>query len=291
MTTRELLLGARTRPGRALRAALLVGAAILAALLWTNGLDETTTVTAASSADSPSNANGSGSGPPSDDDAGGDDEADGEDGPSEGGSDQPDPGVPAGMPTDPPDELGKPFDPLGSEEKGYARSQALQAQDGAGQQLDGSDGYEFLTVDRADPERKAEGNRAAKVVSYDYAADVTVFQYVDLATGEVTTKTSPDAALPPSNEETEAAMRILLDSPEGEDLREQYEDAMGSPLESAEDIRYIGGAYFNAAGTAGLAECETSRCVEFQIQTADGSVLEANAIVDLSAQTARPIEE
>lgn len=289
MTTRELLLGARTRPGRTVRAALLVGAAILAALLWINGLDETTTVTAASNTDSPSNANGNGSGPPSDDD--GDDGADGNDDPSDGGAGPSDAGVPAGMPTDPPDELGKPFDPLSSEEKGYARSQALQAQDGAGQQLDGSDGYEFLTVDRADPERKAEGSRVAKVVSYDYEADVTVFQYVDLATGEVTTKTSPDVALPPSNEETEAAMRILLDSPEGDDLREQYEAAVGAALESAEDIRYIGGAYFPAAGTTGLAECETSRCVEFQVQTADGAVLEANAIVDLSAQTARPIEE
>jgi hypothetical protein len=116
---------------------------------------------------------------------------------------------------------------------------------------------------------------------------VTVFQYVDLETGEVQTRTSSSVSFPPSNAETDAAMELLLASPESATLREQFETATGGTLGSASDIEYIGGAYHVPAGNAGIGACASSRCVEFQVRTLDGQVLEPAVVVDLSAQVVR----
>lgn len=295
MTTERSDLETRFPPW-ATRGGLVVAIAVVAVALLAFGINDSGSVNAAANPQSSPDA--------ADTDDGGDADADAESDTDDAGdtdaeeetdpegdtpSGDQDPGtalsVPEDMPTEKPETLGKALDPLSSDEAGYARYRAIENEDGMGQQLDGSVGYEFLYVDVANPDPDSP-HRIAAVVSYDYAENVTVFQYVNVETGEVEVKKAADVALAPSDREAELAMELLIAAPEGEQLRRQYEDYMDAPLESPNDLRFVGGAVFAAAGVQGIADCETHRCVEFQVQVPDGRVLETGpVVVDLSART------
>jgi hypothetical protein len=197
--------------------------------------------------------------------------------------------VPVGMPTDEPDEIRMPLDPLSEEEAGYARFLALKAA-GAGEKLDGTDGYEFQYVQIPSTRTPDETRRLAEVVSYDYATDSPVVQVVDLNSGEVELG---ESYVPPTPNEAESlrAMEIFLDDPASAQLRAQYEEWTGEELESIEDFYFAGGNYLDPTdGSIAIPECEDARCVQFQALTWDGMVLvPGDFVVDLSAGVVREI--
>lgn len=198
--------------------------------------------------------------------------------------------VPEGMSTSVPDEVGLALDPLSEEEAGYARFLALQAY-GGGEKVDGTEGLEFLYVQIPASRDVDETRRLAEVVSYDYAVDEAVVQVVDINTGEVTE--GPDLYPPtPNRAETIAAMELFLADPASEQLRGQFEEWTGGPLESLDDFYFAGGVYVDPhGGSVSVPECEQSRCVQFHALTWDGMVLlPGDYTVDLSAGVVREVE-
>jgi hypothetical protein len=197
--------------------------------------------------------------------------------------------VPVGMPTDEPDEIRMPLDPLSEDEAGYARFLAMKAAAG-GEKLDGSEGYEFQYVQIPATRTPDEARRLAEVVSYDYAEDAPVVQLVDLNTGEVEVG---ESLVPPTPNAAEslAAMEIFLDDPASAQLRAQYEEWTGEELESTDDFYFAGGNYLDPTdGSIAIPECEDARCVTFQALTWDGMVLvPGDFVVDLSAGVVREI--
>lgn len=200
---------------------------------------------------------------------------------------EPEPVLPSGMPTAVPDTLGRPLDPLSPEEIGYARFRAVSTQKNAGERVDGTPGYQFISVELA-PGAESSTGRTVLVTSFDYKASALVTQIVDLRSGTVRERTTVGAQPPPSRRESAYAMDLLVHSPAGGDLRARFLKATGTKLTSADQLRFRAGTY--TAGGKGAEQCGVHRCLTFQGASEDGDWFYfGNIAVDLTDGVVRTI--
>ncbi|CAL9341964.1 hypothetical protein SUDANB15_00281 [Streptomyces sp. enrichment culture] len=145
---------------------------------------------------------------------------------------------------------------------------------------------QFLTADLG--EGPGTGARSAVVLFYDYRADRAVRKTVDLATGRVVrTESATNVQPPPSGQESREALKVLLASPLGKGVEQDYRAATGQPL--SDDSRLsVQGLVHEAHSAAGPADCDgTHRCVRLFTQVKGGRWIDTrDFVVDLSTRTA-----
>lgn len=181
-------------------------------------------------------------------------------------------------------------DPLTDEEIARARQAAL-ADDRTlrttSEDVRGRDGTpQFLTADLG--ERADHGARRAEVFFYDYREERAVKKTVDLGTGRVVrTQSATGVQPPPSIQESREALRVLLASPLGDGLRQDFEAATGQPVGGGDRLA-VQGLVYERRGTAGPADCDGAhRCVRLFTQVKGGPWIDTRQfVVDLSARTA-----
>ncbi|GAA2636661.1 Tat pathway signal sequence domain protein [Streptomyces vastus] len=161
-------------------------------------------------------------------------------------------------------------------------SEDVQGQDGTPQ---------FLSADLADLTAEPsgrEGKRHADVYFYDYRDDRFVKKTVDLGTGKVVRTESATGVQPaPSGQESREALKVLLASPLGDGVRQDFEAATGRSLAAPAQLRVQGLAY-ERSGTAGPADCDGGhRCVRLFTHVVGGPWIDTRQfVIDLSARTA-----
>jgi hypothetical protein len=158
----------------------------------------------------------------------------------------------------------------------------------ASEDVRGADGTpQFLMADLAEG-ADSDGSRSAVVLFYDYRDDRAVRKTVDLATGRVVRSASAAGAQPPpSGRESREALKVLLASPLGDGVRQDFRAATGQPL--GDDGRLaVQGLVYERRGAAGPADCDgTHRCVRLFTRVKDGPWIDTRQfVVDLSARTA-----
>ncbi|MFE1344195.1 Tat pathway signal sequence domain protein [Streptomyces sp. NPDC058757] len=182
-------------------------------------------------------------------------------------------------------------DPLTDTELDRARTLALGPSDTAARQdVDGDRGRpQHLGTELADPLPGREGERRAQVRFYDYARDELVTRTVDLTTGRVESTATSRGVQPSAHpEELRAALGLILASPLGKGVREDYRDATGGELESPDQLWFNGDVYRthrerNVPGA--LSRCGEHRCVRLVTKVRNGPWIDTrNLIVDLSAK-------
>ncbi|NGO07616.1 Tat pathway signal sequence domain protein [Streptomyces sp. HC44] len=158
--------------------------------------------------------------------------------------------------------------------------------------VQGEDGTpQFLTADLAglttEPSVR-EGERRADVFFYDYRDDRFVKKTVDLGTGKVVRTESATGVQPaPSGQESREALKVLLASPLGDGVRQDFQAATGRPLAAPAQLR-VQGLVFERSGTAGPADCDGAhRCVRLFTHVVGGPWIDTRQfVIDLSARTA-----
>ncbi len=158
--------------------------------------------------------------------------------------------------------------------------------------VQGEDGTpQFLTADLADLTTEPsvrEGERRADVFFYDYRDDRFVKKTVDLGTGKVVRTDSATGVQPaPSGQESREALKVLLASPLGDGVRQDFEAATGRPLAAPAQLR-VQGLVYERSGTAGPADCDGAhRCVRLFTHVVGGPWIDTRQfVIDLSARTA-----
>ncbi|WP_443052117.1 Tat pathway signal sequence domain protein [Streptomyces sp. NBC_00250] len=187
-------------------------------------------------------------------------------------------------------EKGVGSDPLTDDELARAESLALTPPGAAAQQnVEGGRGPQHLGTDLADP-LPGDGTRRAEVRFYDYARDELITRTVNLATGKVE-KSGAQRGVQPSvhPEELREAMELILTSPLGKGVKEDYKDATGKELTSTAQLWFNGDlyrTYREANVPPQLARCGEHRCVRLVSKVLNGAWIDTrNLIVDLSART------
>lgn len=182
-------------------------------------------------------------------------------------------------------------DPLTDDELARARELALGPADSAARQdVDGDRGRpQHLGTELADPEPGRETDRRARVRFYDYARDELVTRTVDLTTGKVETTAARRGVQPSAHpEELRAALDLILASPLGKGVKEDYRDATGSELTSADQLWFNGDVYRTYREKnvpEALSRCGEHRCVRLVTKVRNGAWIDTrNLIVDLSAK-------
>ncbi|MFC9734565.1 Tat pathway signal sequence domain protein [Streptomyces roseolus] len=182
-------------------------------------------------------------------------------------------------------------DPLTDDELARARELALGAPDSAARQdVDGGRGRpQHLGTELADPAPGRETERRAQVRFYDYARDELVTRTVDLATGKVETTATRRGVQPSAHpEELRAALELILASPLGKGVKEDYRDATGTELTSADQLWFNGDVYRTYREKnvpEALSRCGEHRCVRLVTKVRNGAWIDTrNIIVDLSAK-------
>ncbi|MFC8506815.1 Tat pathway signal sequence domain protein [Streptomyces sp. NPDC057411] len=215
---------------------------------------------------------------------------------SAAGEDGPAPG-PAALASAPPEgEKGIGTDPLTDDELKRAEALALApqgpAQRNAQRDVRGGRGPQHLATELADPQpgEQSDGPRRAEVRFYDYGRDELITRTVNLATGKVEQSGTQRGVQPSANpEELREALRLILASPLGKGVREDYKDATGKELTSPEQLWFNGDVYrtYREANVpAQLAGCGEHRCVRLVTKVLNGAWIDTrNLIVDLSART------
>ncbi|MGW1926210.1 Tat pathway signal sequence domain protein [Streptomyces massasporeus] len=143
-------------------------------------------------------------------------------------------------------EKGVGSDPLTDDELTRAETLALTAPGAAAQQnVEGGRGPQHLgTVladpppvsDRGDPQ-PGDGTRRAEVRLYDYGRDELITRTVNLATGKVEKSVAQRGVQPSAHpEELREALELILASPLGKGVKEDYEDATGKELTSTAQL-------------------------------------------------------
>lgn len=209
------------------------------------------------------------------------------------GGQAPEPGVVEGAPAA--DEQGIGRDPLTDAELERVEKLALTpSQFAGGRDVEGDRGPQHLAtnlseiqpseVDDAAPPRRAE------VSYYDYKRDELVTKTVNLATGKVERSGALKGVQPsPSREENREATELILASPLSEGLKKDYQDAMGKPLTSADQLWVNGGIYRvdrEETVPKTLAKCGVHRCVRVTAKVKNGPWIDTrDLVVDLSART------
>lgn len=194
------------------------------------------------------------------------------------------PGLPTDMPTERPVALRKPLDAPSLEEFGYARALAHDAEAGSARRVDGSAGYEFLSLDVV--KDASPGQRAFEIQSYDYTASQLVSQRVDLVRGTVSEQRASGSRPAPSAREGVFAMDLLLRSEESAEVRAKFAELTGEELTSPAQLDYVPTSSVPALALRSVPNCETNRCITFQGRSRDGVWLYLNRlVVDLTDMT------
>ncbi|GHJ96197.1 hypothetical protein SNE510_57160 [Streptomyces sp. NE5-10] len=182
-------------------------------------------------------------------------------------------------------------DPLTDAELDRARTLALGPADTAARQdVDGDRGRpQHLGTELADPVPGREGERRAQVRFYDYARDELVTRTVDLATGKVVSTATSRGVQPSAHpEELRAALDLILASPLGKGVEEDFRDATGTELKSADQLWFNGDVYRvhrERNVPESLSRCGEHRCVRLVTKVRNGAWIDTrNLIVDLSAK-------
>ncbi|MFD8590223.1 hypothetical protein ACFV1B_11870 [Streptomyces sp. NPDC059637] len=197
----------------------------------------------------------------------------------------------------PPAETGTGRDALTPDEIEAARDLALARDRGlrtAAEDVRGKDGdAQYLSTALARPSGDGgtggDGHRRAEVYFYDYSDDTLVKKTVDLTEHEVVaSERNGNAQPPPSRAEAAEAVGVLLDSPLGAGLKEDYRAATGRTLARATQLDTRGLTYRAPEGVTGpAAKCGEHRCVRLFTRVADGPWIDVrHLVVDLSARTA-----
>lgn len=225
--------------------------------------------------------------------AAGDDQQDGDPGnsassPAPGALGTPGSGGPGTAPL-PTGKTGTGSDPLTSDEEQRAEELALAEDRPLRTESEGVRGRkgvpQIVSTDLADSSVSNGGNRIAEVYFYDYADDTLVLKSVDLAGNEVVdTVESTGAQPPPAAPESAAAADLLVDSPLGAGLRQDYEAATGEELTGAAQLQVQGMTYTALPGdSGGLERCGEHRCVRLFTRVKDGPWIDTrDYVIDLS---------
>ncbi|MFJ5097367.1 Tat pathway signal sequence domain protein [Streptomyces sp. NPDC088557] len=181
-------------------------------------------------------------------------------------------------------------DPLTDDELTRAEALAL-AQPGAAAQQDvvGGRGPQHLGTDLADP-LAGDPTRRAEVRLYDYARDELITRTVNLDTGKAERSAAQRGVQPSAHpEELRKALELILASPLGKGVKEDYEDATGKRLTSTTQLWFNGDVYrpYREANVPeALTDCGKHRCVRLVTKVLNGAWIDTrNLIVDLSART------
>ncbi|MFD8973581.1 Tat pathway signal sequence domain protein [Streptomyces sp. NPDC059593] len=187
-------------------------------------------------------------------------------------------------------EKGLGSDPLTDDELARAEELALTPPAAAAQEnVEGGRGPQHLGTLLADPV-PGDGTRRAEVRFYDYAKDELVTRTVNLGTGKVERSAAQRGVQPSAHpEELREALELILASPLGKGVKEDYKDATGKQLTSTEQLWFNGDVYrpYREANVpAQLADCGRHRCVRLVTKVLNGAWINTrNLIVDLSART------
>ncbi|MFB9557981.1 Tat pathway signal sequence domain protein [Streptomyces roseoviridis] len=184
-------------------------------------------------------------------------------------------------------------DPLTDDELKRAEALALTPPAASAQRnAEGGRGPQHLATELADPRpgEQAGAPRRAQVRFYDYTSDTLLTRTVNLDTGKVEESGAQRGVQPSAHpEELRAALRLILDSPLGKGVKEDYKDATGKDLTSTDQLWFNGDVYRTYREKdvpASLAKCGEHRCVRLVTKVLNGSWIDTrNLIVDLSAQT------
>ncbi|MFE2559226.1 Tat pathway signal sequence domain protein [Streptomyces sp. NPDC059352] len=181
-------------------------------------------------------------------------------------------------------------DPLTDDELARAGTLALTPPGASAQQnVEGGRGPQHLGTELADP-LPGDSTRRAEVRYYDYARDELVHRTVNLDTGKVE-KSGKQRGVQPSAhpEELREALELILASPLGKGVKEDYKDATGKELTSTGQLWFNGDVfrpYREVDVPAQLARCGEHRCVRLVTKVLNGAWIDTrNLIVDLSART------
>ncbi|WP_395367625.1 Tat pathway signal sequence domain protein [Streptomyces sp. YH02] len=187
-------------------------------------------------------------------------------------------------------EKGVGSDPLTDDELARAEALALTPPGAAAQQnVEGGRGPQHLGTDLADP-LPGDGTRRAEVRFYDYGRDELITRTVDLTTGKVEKSGAQRGVQPSAHpEELREALELILASPLGKGVKEDYEDATGKKLTTTAQLWFNGDVYrpYREANVpAQLTRCGEHRCVRLVTKVLNGAWIDTrNLIVDLSART------
>ncbi|MFI8966811.1 Tat pathway signal sequence domain protein [Streptomyces sp. NPDC053493] len=201
---------------------------------------------------------------------------------------------PAALASAPPEgERGVGTDPLTDGELKRAEALALTPPAAADRRnAAGGRGPQRLGTELADPRPGEEtgGPRRAVVRLYDYGRDELVTTTVNLDTGKVEQSGAQRGVQPSAHpEELRAALRLILDSPLGKGVKEDYKDATGKELTSTDQLWFNGDVYRTYRERnvpAPLARCGEHRCVRLVTKVLNGAWIDTrDLIVDLSART------
>ncbi|MFB7514659.1 Tat pathway signal sequence domain protein [Streptomyces sp. NPDC056144] len=181
-------------------------------------------------------------------------------------------------------------DPLTGDELTRAEALALTPPASAAQEnVEGGRGPQHLATGLSDP-RPGDSARRAEVRFYDYARDELVTRTVNLDTGKVEKSTAVRGVQPSAHpEELREALELILASPLGKGVKEDYKDATGKPLTGPDQLWFNGDLYRpyrEAKVPDALARCGEHRCVRLVTKVLNGAWIDTrNLIVDLSART------
>ncbi|MFB7861744.1 Tat pathway signal sequence domain protein [Streptomyces sp. NPDC056069] len=163
---------------------------------------------------------------------------------------------------------------------------------GWGRNAEGGRGPQRLGTELADPlpGEPATGPRRALVRFYDYARDELVTRTVNLDTGKVERSGAQRGVQPSAHpEELRAALDLILASPLGKGVKEDYKDATGKELTSTGQLWFNGDVYrtYREANVpAQLRKCGEHRCLRLVTKIRNGSWIDTrDLIVDLSARS------
>lgn len=184
-------------------------------------------------------------------------------------------------------------DPLTDDELRRAEALALTPPGAAAQKnVEGGRGPQHLATELADPlpGEESGGPRRAEVRFYDYGRDELITRTVNLDTGRVEHSGAQRGVQPSAHpEELREALELILASPLGKGVKEDYKDATGKELTSAGQLWFNGDlyrTYREANVPAPLAKCGEHRCVRLVTKVLNGAWIDTrDLIVDLSART------
>ncbi|MFD4318403.1 Tat pathway signal sequence domain protein [Streptomyces sp. NPDC058548] len=187
-------------------------------------------------------------------------------------------------------EKGVGSDPLTDDELARAETLALTPPGAAAQQnVEGGRGPQHLGTGLADP-LPGDGTRRAEVRFYDYGRDELITRTVNLTTGKVEKSGAQRGVQPSAHpEELREALELILASPLGKGVKEDYKDATGKELTSTAQLWFNGDlyrTYREANVPAQLSRCGEHRCVRLVTKVLNGAWIDTrDLIVDLSART------
>ncbi|WP_369147223.1 Tat pathway signal sequence domain protein [Streptomyces sp. R44] len=181
-------------------------------------------------------------------------------------------------------------DPLTEDELARAEALALTPPAATAQQdVEGGRGPQRLGTRLAEPV-PGDPSRRAEVRLYDYARDELLTKTVNLDTGKVEKSGAQRGVQPSAHpDELREALELILASPLGKGVKEDYKDATGKELTSTGQLWFNGDVYRTyreADVPAQLTRCGEHRCVRLVTKVLNGAWIDTrNLIVDLSART------